>query len=130
MSEYGDVAARAVELIGQGKCSSPVSAWKAAAAKVLSTPSMQKKVCPKNTFLGLCEAGLVIGIPSGEYGNPLQNKEYALKAIKILTHTPEMKEDKARLWKAVTGGGKTHNSQMDVVVRLWNDGSLVNMKEQ
>ena len=124
MSRYGDVAVRAIELVVQEKCGSPVIAWRTAAEELLSSPSMQIKGCPKNAFLGLCEAGLVKGIPAGEYGNPRQNGKYALQAVEILEMSPHLNKDKAALWNTVTGGGKAHNSQMDVVVRLWSEGLL------
>jgi hypothetical protein len=32
-----------------------------------TSPSARKKGCPRGAFLGLCEEGLVKGIPAGDY---------------------------------------------------------------
>jgi hypothetical protein len=45
---------------------------------------LKKKGCPKGTFLGLCEEGLVKGIPKGNYTKSVKNKKYAIKAVTVL----------------------------------------------
>ena len=55
-SKYAKVALQAASLASTG--TSPVSAWKTAAAEVFSSsPSGERKSCPKSAFLGLAEAG-------------------------------------------------------------------------
>ncbi|WP_222125188.1 DUF6979 family protein [Paenibacillus xylanexedens] len=86
----------------------------------------RKKGCPKNTFLGLFEEGLLKGIPSGNYTNSIKNKGYGLKAVKILFESNTEKDIKQRtLWKEVIGDQKIkYNSQMDVVLALWDEGMI------
>lgn len=129
MSGYGDVAVKAVKLYAQKKCDSPAIAWRTAAEELLRTPSVQKKGCPKNAFLGLCDEGYVRGIPRGQCGKQTQNGDYAVNAVRLLVQTPDLSKNKAGLWKRVTGGEKKHNSQMDVVVRLWDEGLINGTKD-
>ena len=73
-----------------------------------------------SSFLALGEAGLVKGIPKGNYTKSIKNKEYAARTVEILkqnklrTYTPK------ELWLALELGNKRSNSQMDVVLALWN----------
>ena len=46
--------------------------------------SAQKKGCPRGAFLGLCEDGLVKGIPAGNYTVSKDNKAYAVRAAELL----------------------------------------------
>ncbi|ARV16641.1 DUF6979 family protein [Polaribacter sp. SA4-12] len=67
---------------------STIEIWSRSAKEVFpNSKSSQEKSCPKGTFLGLCEDGLVKGIPKGNYTKSVKNKEYALKAIEILIKT-------------------------------------------
>ncbi|WP_138224525.1 DUF6979 family protein [Paenibacillus algicola] len=125
MSKYGTVAVNAVLSILSGNISDPLNAWKEASAKVFGEGTWaQRKGCPKNAFLGLCEAGLVKGIPAGDYveiSGARKNKGYAVNAIEVLKRRPELSEDKLGLWRMVMqGNNMSHNSQMDVVLALWN----------
>lgn len=43
-----------------------------AAHEVFTTKSSQVKGCTKGTFLGLCEEGLVKGIPKGNYTKTIE----------------------------------------------------------
>ncbi|MCX8118907.1 MAG: hypothetical protein N3G78_13390, partial [Desulfobacterota bacterium] len=55
-----------------------------------------------------------------------RNKQYALEAVNALRQKPELATDIMSLWKRVIRGGeKTHNSQMDVVIALWEKGWIV-----
>lgn len=58
---------------------------------------VKKKGCPRNAFLGLYEEGLVKGIPSGNYTRSKKNKEYAIKAVKILKGAPELSSNSKTL---------------------------------
>ncbi len=87
---------------------------------------MRDKSCPKSTFLGLCEEGLVSGIPSGRYSRSKLNKEYALKAVGFLQACPSLASDPPSLWaKVMAGEAKVPNGQMEVVVALWEADLLV-----
>lgn len=103
----------------------PKDSWKAEVKNTFpGSESSQKKSCPKSAFLGLCEEGLVKGIPKGKYTSSIDNKAYAVKAIDILRSNTKINYTPKELWVKV----KTelsieipHNSQMDVVLALWEN---------
>ena len=99
--------------------------YHSAAKEVFPTKSSQEKGCPKNTFLGLCEEGLVKGIPKGNYTKSVKNKEYALQAIAVLKKDTSTFISPKELWNALNLGDKKHNSQMDVVLALWDKHLIV-----
>jgi hypothetical protein len=119
----------AVRLETYGKALTPAERWDDAVKKLYpTTPAGQKKAGPRAAFVGLCEAGLVKGIPGGG-GTPLtsagnRNKAYAVKAVELLragTHNTV-----TQLWSAVTDDEPVdHASQMDVVLALWKNGLIV-----
>ena len=84
----------------------------------------QKKGCPKDAFLGLCEAEIISGIAGESYTRSVLNKGYALTAVELLKKYPTLSDNEDALWQAVQGtNGKAHNSQMDVVTTLWETRS-------
>ncbi|MBP2170231.1 hypothetical protein J2125_003423 [Erwinia toletana] len=118
MSKYAQAAVVTVRK-NQGKQSPDMrQEWEKTMAEYFPTQeTSRKKSCPKNAFLGLCEAGLIVGIPAGSYGLKPENvnKRYAVDAVQRATGGIT---DKNELWKAVAGANKTHNSQMDIVLEL------------
>lgn len=82
MNKYAKTAIECVENFKDSTCIKEI--WLKYAQKNFESKSSQKKGCPKNTFLGLCEEGLVKGISKGKYTKSVKNKEYALKAIELL----------------------------------------------
>lgn len=129
MNSYGKAAIKAIQLTTSGFVDSPLYAWEKATSEIFGKGrSSQKKGCPRSTFLGLCEDGLVKGIPTGQYSKSKgsKNKNYALNAVKILKQYPELSNDKNSLWiKVLKGKLITHNNQMDVVIALWNEGLII-----
>ena len=123
MGKYGRAAIRARDLYISGIARDPVEAWKRATSEVFSTPAARDKGCPKSTFLGLCEEGLVWGVARGEYTKSRDNKKYALAAVALLKSNPSLASDQDSLWSQV-GEKKKPNSQMDVVIALWNEGAI------
>lgn len=120
-NHYGEVAIIVAKAKGN-----PAGNWKLEAKKAFpDSISSQKKSCPKSAFLGLCENGLIKGIPEGEYTRSIDNKAYAIKAIKILKQTSQTLFSPKELWEQLELGNKSHNSQMDVVLALWNEGLIV-----
>jgi hypothetical protein len=110
---------------------SPRESWQHATRQLFPTLDSQNKGCPKCAFLGLCEEGYVAGIPSGMYltkANSL-NKQYAVAAVRELQRSPLMAAEVAttpkELWRRVVGNHKRHNSQMDVVLALWQSGLII-----
>lgn len=128
MARHGEVALLATTLVQQGSCKSPVEAWKVAARELLAgRPDAQKKPCPKAAFLGLCEEGLVANVARGTYTTSRANKGYALKAIELLRREPTLARQGATvLWERVMAGTmKQPNSQMEVVLALWDQGAII-----
>jgi hypothetical protein len=66
--------------------------------EVFPTKSAQEKPCPKNIFLGLCEAGFVKGIPKGKVTKSVKNKEYAIKAVAVLKQNTQTTFSPKELW--------------------------------
>jgi hypothetical protein len=129
MNKYGQVAINATKIIESRRAVTPLEAWNIATMELMGEGTWaQKKGCPKNAFLGLCEAGLVRGVPSGTYAaksGEQKNKAYAIKAVELIKRTPALVNDKKALWDAVMDDKvMSHNYQMDVVLALWLSGSI------
>lgn len=128
---YGRIAIKAVKLFVNKKSKSPLEAWKEAAIEKTTSQSSQKKSCPKNAFLGLCEVGKIKKI-SGESDTattPAVNKNYAIKAVEILRNDSTLCTKETELWKKVMKElgkktSKSQNNQMDVVIALWDKGLI------
>ena len=105
---------------------SPVARWESAMTMLyLTSPAERKKGSPSGAFLGLCEEGLVKGVPVGHYAASADNKAYAVRAVALLT---EEKQSwcTTTLWRAVEDDpGRTHNGQMDIVLALWKNDLIV-----
>lgn len=123
MGKYGEVAIIAVNLIIGEKATDPIEAWQIAVKKIFpDSESSRKKGCPRSTFLGLCESGYIPGVTEGKYTTSVKNKNYAIKALNLLTTNPDLSHDRNRLWDLVIDGvAKQHNSQMDIVLSLWEN---------
>ena len=133
-SGYARAAVSAVNRIRNAGMT-PEDAWFESVKEEYSTDSSRKKPCPKSTFLGLCQEGLVVGVPAGMYTKAPDNPRYAVKAVELLPLYEEIPKPSA-LWKdclkklkEVTGEAidleKKPNSQMHVVLALWEIGALV-----
>lgn len=124
-SQYGRTAIRATSHLQSGAESCPQAAWAQAAEKVILSLESRNKVCPRSTFLGLCSAGLVRKVPAGDYIGMSENPRYAIKVVQILTKYPELARSPGKLWNKVVGpDGPVHNSQMNVVIALWDEGLI------
>jgi hypothetical protein len=130
MNKYGIAAVEAVRSIHRHEHKQPRLAWDAATARIFGAGnSSQRKGCPRDAFLSLCEVGLIAGVPPGSYTRSVKNKRYALDAISILNERPLLARDPERLWRSVMRGEeKVHNSQMDVVIALWNNNFIAKKK--
>ncbi|QKS59008.1 hypothetical protein HUB98_24225 [Paenibacillus barcinonensis] len=127
MGKYGEAAVKTVNYLNEHKHDDPIKAWNEVTIEIFGEgSSSQKKGCPKNTFLGLSEEGLLEGIPRGIYTKSKKNKGYGLKAVKILGEIDKDKNINQRiLWKEVIGDQDIkYNSQMDVVLALWKEGMI------
>tara|TARA_R110001592_G_scaffold92545_2_gene269585 strand:- start:1714 stop:2097 length:384 start_codon:yes stop_codon:yes gene_type:complete len=123
INKYGLTALKSVQNFKESY--SIIEIWSRSAKEVFETKSSQEKSCPKGTFLGLCEAGLVKGIPKGKYTKSVLNKEYALKAVVILKQNTQTTFSPKELWDKLELGNKRSNSQMDIVLALWENDLIV-----
>ncbi len=68
------------------------------------------------------------GVDRGQYTSSHDNKGYALKAVDLLRVSAGREDDANQLWSDVLRAlgleSKRHNSQMDVVISLWNEGLI------
>jgi len=126
MNKYAQAAIDAARLCSSNPHISPRAAWDQATARLFGAGTdAQKKGCPRNAFLGLCEEGFVRGVPRDHYCHSVKNKRYALSALTHIRQDPALLEQPKLLWQRVLGGeSKVHNSQMDIVIALWNTGQL------
>jgi|SRR5580698_6798341 hypothetical protein len=122
-NRYGEAALMAAR---DSAGTSPAKRWQSAIEKVYPTSvSAQRKGGPRGAFLGLCEEGLVKGIPAGQYAASKDNKAYAVQAAALLSEGTR-KWSIGELWRAVSDDPeKAHNSQMDVVLALWKNGLMI-----
>ncbi len=127
MGKYGQTAKIATELLINNQTNDPVKAWDIATIQVFpNSISSRNKGCPKNSFLGLCEAGYILNVKEGQYTSSKKNKDYAIQAIFLLKNNPILTEKE--LWLLVIDKpNKKHNYQMDVVKTLW-DNKYINQK--
>ena len=117
MIKYRDAAVYAVELILAGE--GPLEAWEKATKKFFpSSTNLRDKGCPKGAFLGLCNEGLIRGIPAGNYARSTKNGGYAVKAVEILKQNRFLVSQLDMLWKKIAPT-ISHNHQLEVVVGLW-----------
>lgn len=104
---YGIAALAATRLVREGGLQPP-AAWRRAVAQSGLSLTSQDKPCPRGTFLGLCEGGLISdvqGAPPGTYTRSHKNREYALRAVDILRRAPARTlPDAADLWRDVLKG--------------------------
>jgi hypothetical protein len=122
MGKYGQAAVAATKLLVKGDKQSPVDAWSKAVNRIFpDSESSRNKGCPRATYLGLCEEGLVKGVPASNYNKQGENKNkrYGINAVLLLRANPNLTNDKSLLWEMVPDTPKTHNEQMDVVCALW-----------
>ena len=121
MGKYGESAEIAIKIILSKKETNPIKAWELAVAEIYpDSKSSRKKGCPRNTFLGMCEEGLITGIKPGNYTRSKKNKSYAIKALSLLSANEDLASNTKKLWELVIEDQqKTQNSQMDIIVTLW-----------
>ena len=122
MSQYSQIAVDSVTALKNNSNLIPVEERDLnAKIRYPDKLSAQTKSCPKSTFLGLCEEGLVSGVKAGSYTKSKLNKSYALEAISHLRINPNLSE--LDLWLLISD--KKPNEQMGVVKALSSEGFIV-----
>lgn len=125
--KFGHNAVKAVELLHKGIVKSPQEAWKKAGNEILEKRVYVEKGCPKSAFLGLCEEGLVKGVPAGRYTRSTRNKKYTIDGYNALKKNPSLRYDIKAFWDYVKPNETiSHNYQLDVLVHLY-ESSLLNL---
>ena len=75
MDRYAQVAINTIYNV-KTTGNSPDYAWKLESERTFGKgTALAKKGCPKGTFLGLCEEGLIKDIPKGQYTKSIKNKK-------------------------------------------------------
>ncbi len=111
----------AIEAATDKKSGNPIDAWEKSTRRIFpKSLASQRKGCPRAAFLGLCEEGVVKGISPGRYTKSRDNKEYALRAWRILRAEKGPTEVQSLWLRVIKGMSKTHNGQMDVVLALYS----------
>lgn len=122
MGIFGKIAVRAVELIQSGLVQDPEGAWEKGAMEFSRSESTQNKGCPRDSFLGLCEEGMVKGVPPGTYTRSKKNKQYAVSAVRLLAKSESL-PTKSELWAKITD--TAHQGQLDVAYELWQRDLII-----
>lgn len=117
-TQYSRVANQAY-LYVLTKKSNAIDAWQKAAEEIITSDSTRDKVCPRATFIGLCESGDLIGIAKTKQSSS-PNYYYAKFAIE---EWEKENTSKTVMWQKVKikfpNGAKNHQGQLDVVISLW-----------
>ena len=127
-NKYPKIALCAVDQLQRNADINPSEAWnKAACIFYPENEAARKKSCPRSSFLGLCEKGLVRGVRSGSYleKGREENKKDAIKGLELLRQDCSLsKLSGCELWKQIAPQ-KTYNHQMDVVLALFKADYLI-----
>lgn len=127
MNKYARIAVEAARSLRDGRRPDPVEAWEEAAREVApQAPTSGSKPCPRTAFLGLCEAGLVLGFaPRGRtFSKGVGNKKKGLVALDLLKADQSLLDRKGDWWRRTAGpkGRPRHEGVLDVVEGLWRAG--------
>jgi hypothetical protein len=124
MNKFAKAAIKAVRLYREKTKARPYEAWQEAINGLSESASVREKSCPRNTFLGLCSDGFITGIQAGEYTTSVE-RTYARKAVEILRKNPSLADYPCKLWIEIGNDGKSCDSQMEIVIALWNEGAIL-----
>ena len=127
---YPFIAITAAELLQTNKNLGPKEAWEKAIEiynKEYERSLQDNKGCPRNTFLGLCNLGLLKGVNEGDYGPNSDNMEYARVGVCLLAKGNPYQRH-GDLWTDILEElrieSKAPNSQAEIVLALFNNDYL------
>ena len=137
MRQYGKAAVDAVGLIQAGV--PPTEAWIQAISRYTESEHSRNKGCPRNAFLGLCAAGMVVGVDSRHpelVGLKNDNGDYAIDAVKLLRQDKFLQQEIMsgkkiseeildNWWKQIPNTPGTPQDQLHIVMALWQKGLIV-----
>ena len=136
MGQFGNAAVAAAIRLRNNPGMQPIQAWNYSIAQTNLSLSTRNKYCPREAFIGLCEYGCIAQINRTKTPPPIQNNAlYAWEARNILTRMNILPNNRAfnapsqiSLWGQVLSQLRrpciTHNSQMDITIRLWINGLI------
>lgn len=121
-NKYGEIALKAyLMIVNENK--KPGEAWDIVSKEIfVNKEASQKKGCPKDVFLSLCQEGHLINVPKDYYTKSIKNKKYALKIVELLKNNHSI-NNISTIWEQVNTG-TTHNSQIDVVLALFKNNFI------
>lgn len=120
MTKYTDAALIATRSCQGQKKPDVKTAW----LKAIHNLNAYDEGCPRCAYLGLCEEGMVKGIPAGSYGLRADNKNkgYAVYAANLILSGHE--QDHKKIWKKITDNRISAHDQVKIVIALHNAGLL------
>lgn len=121
-NKYGEIALKAYSMIiNQNK--KPREAWDIVSQEIfINKKASQKKGCPKDVFLSLCQEGYLKNIKKDYYTKSIKNKEYTSRIVELLKNNHSI-DNISALWKQLNTG-TTYNSQIDVVLALFKNNFI------
>lgn len=117
MSKYGDIAILAARLFPD--LQSPRDAWNLA-AQLLDGEEFNP--APQHSFLILCAAGEVLGIPASAMPEHPDHHR-VLQALQVLRAQDRLFQP-LELWHWVNPAADAHQGQMEALLGLWEVGLL------
>lgn len=121
-NKYGEIALKAYSMIiNQNK--KPREAWDIVSQEIfINKKASQKKGCPKDVFLSLCQEGYLKNIKKDCYTKSIKNKEYTSRIVELLKNN-HSSDNISALWKRLNTC-TTYNSQIDVVLALFKNNFI------
>ncbi|XMB85489.1 hypothetical protein RJG79_08665 [Mycoplasmatota bacterium WC44] len=129
MRQYGIIAVEAAKKIYELDTKEYEDIWISTCDDLYPGMNKGDKGCPKTTFIGLCERGYVKGVLGDVSYSVKKNKQYGWEACNLIKEDETIVNSKTLLWKQIMSIlgepiTKKQNSQMDVVVSLYENGLL------
>lgn len=133
MSQFGNVAVSAAQSLQQNPTMRAKDAWNLAMNQTNLLSSSKDKGCVKCAFIDLCESGQVLGVPPVKQISLGWNGLYAVLVVVYLRQKGWQRRPantrgrETKLWNLVLKMLQKSikpNSQMDVVLSLWDAGLI------
>lgn len=122
MNIFEKTTLKAVEILNNNSSLVPSEAWLLAISSFTSSSSMIKKSCPKNTFIDLCNSGLIRGIKEKDTFNISENGRMILKVYDLLNKNNWQIQNKKLFWYQAFN--KEYENQLDILLILKENNLL------
>lgn len=121
MSQYGDIAILAVELFPD--LQDVRDAWQMATEALGQETTLSPALTARNTFLALCDAGKVLGIPAASVPGFSRDGTHTLKVLQqVQNHSSSLSREDLSLQLQQEPGAQ--QEELDVLFSLWDVGLL------